>query len=819
MKKNSWLNALENVSLVGLGAGSVASLLLNQVFYTTTPLSLLVVLGLLNRRRLAQMNERRDASLAETDQYLALQVDRLHHQVHSLPTPEAFNRLNRTLSFRNQEVAEKLHSELSTLKQGVHQRLATLEQQGLGVIRQDVRQLVERCNYLMETTSRLGTDVADLSTQVQADSLRTTVQQLQEEVAVLQTSLDGFTYQTKPNLAILQEHITRLDRQFSKLPPPVDLTSLKQEVAELIKIVTDLVPRRDLSSLVSEVKMLHHEQESLKRSIVAIETAALNLKRSFNELPKSKDSDLEDNERSSLNGKRPSSTEAIGELHDHVPTLGTVPSSVYPELQELAANYLGNLRSQLSTIQEFTTNLAQQQRQLRDQLVQLPQTLDVVALQRQLGELSQRIPVSEGALESFKTRIQDVMYQELQYINQQLQFVATTPPSELIFDFPPMAAETHSETPLAGSRAILEQALENSEERLILVWPWSNQCQLDEELLRKFETFLKQRRRLDIGWCYLAERNQDRLINKLQQGWMSHLAQRSQLQETLQKLLHLKRLYPEQFQFRILGTSENFLVSDQTFAVLGIADALKTTTPLPELQLKLKTSDGGVIQRLIHRFDDATLPPEDLTSYWNRAVTRHDLGDKAGAIADYSHILDFYPEDALTYNYRGLAYYDMGDGASAIADFTESIRLYPQQSAAYCNRAFLHAEQGNPWEAINDYTLAIQACPDTPIAYFYRGIAQQKLENYMTAIADYNEAIRLAPDAPVTYYYRGLVWQKLDNYSEAIADFELAAQFFGIRGSKANAQKALKNAAKLRQEQTLWMRTESEQSSEALSHS
>jgi tetratricopeptide (TPR) repeat protein len=354
---------------------------------------------------------------------------------------------------------------------------------------------------------------------------------------------------------------------------------------------------------------------------------------------------------------------------------------------------------------------------------------------------------------------------------------------------------------------------------LILVWPWSKQCHLDEELFHKFEAFLKQQRQLDIGWCYLADRNQDRLINKLQQGWMSTLAQRSQLQETLQKLLHLKRLYPERFQFKILGTSENFLVSDQTFAVLGIADVLKTTTPLPELQLKLKTSDGSVIQRLIHRFDDTALASEDLTSYWNRAVTRQDLGDKAGAIADYSHILNFHPEDAITYNYRGLAYYDMGDFASAIADFTESIRLYPQQSAAYCNRAFLHAEQGNPWEAINDYTSAIQACPDTPIAYFYRGMAQQKLENYMTAIADYNEAVRLVPDAPVAYYYRGLVWQKLDNCSEAIADFELAAQFFGIRGSKANAQKALKNAAKLRQEQASLLRTEPEHSSEALSHS
>ena len=144
MKNYPWLTALENLSLVGLGAGSVASLLLKQAFYTTTPLSLLVVLGLLNRRRFVQMSERRDTALAETDQYLTLQFDRLHHQVISLPTPEALNRLNRVLLSKNQEHSEKLQKEITCVKQSLHQRLAALEQQGLGALRQEIRQLAER---------------------------------------------------------------------------------------------------------------------------------------------------------------------------------------------------------------------------------------------------------------------------------------------------------------------------------------------------------------------------------------------------------------------------------------------------------------------------------------------------------------------------------------------------------------------------------------------------------------------------------------------------------------------------------------------------
>lgn len=797
MKKYSWLNALENLSLVSLGAGSVASLLLQQALYTTTPLSLLVVLGLLNRRQLAQWNDQRDTNLAETDQHLTHQINQLRQQVSSLPTPETFNRLNRTLAFKNQEVSEKLHNEIAHLQKGMHQRLAAVEQQGLGGIRQEMRQLVERCSYLMRTVDKLGGELGDLSTQVRSEGIQKTVEQLKQDVSTLQANLDSFTYQTKPNLTALQEHIARLDRQFNKLPPPVDTTSLKQEVAELIRIVADLVPRRDLSSLINEIKELHHEQETLKQSVVAIETAALNFKRTFNDLPK--DTESSEAVRFDLNGHLGSMEAEL--VEQTALLLRTSSSSVYPELQELATNYLENLRSQLNTIQEFTTHLAQQQKQLRDQLSHLPQTLDVVALQRQLTELSQRIPVSEGAIEAFKSRIQDVLHQELNYINQQLHTVAAAPHSELIFDFYPVEGNSELDSTIASSRTILEQALENTQNRLILIWPWSEQCQLDQALFQKFETFLSQQRQLEIGWCYLADRSEERWLGKIQRGWMTDLSQRSQLQETLQKLLQLKRLYPDRFQFKILGTSENFLVSDQTFAVLGIADALKTATPFPELQLKLKTSDASVIQRLIHRFDDPTLAPNDLTSYWNRAVTRYDLGDKVGAIADYTHILSVDPEDAIAYNYRGLAYYDQGDFTNAIADFSESIRLAPQQTAAYCNRAFLRSEQGDHWEAINDYTLAVQA--DCPIAYFYRAMTQQKLENHTAAIADYSEAIRLAPDVPVAYYYRGLAWQKLDNLSEAIADFELAAQFFWVRGSKTNAQKALKNVAKLRQELNL----------------
>jgi tetratricopeptide (TPR) repeat protein len=473
-------------------------------------------------------------------------------------------------------------------------------------------------------------------------------------------------------------------------------------------------------------------------------------------------------------------------------------ASVYPEIHGLATDYLNNLRTQLLTIQDFTEHLAHQQKQLRDQVNQLPKALDVVALQCQLQELSRRIPLPESTTQ-FKERIQEVLQNELQLINQQLQTLPNSPQYELLFDLNGTPLEPEDQGAIvAGSRAVLEEALEKAQQRLILVWPWAGQQTLDDALIRKFEAFLSKGRQLDIGWCQLTDRHEERLLSKIRRGWLAD-AKLQTTQESLQKFLKLKKAHPTAFQFKILGTSENFLVADQEFAVLGITDTLKTHLPFSEVQLKLRTKDAEVIQRLTRCYDHPKLADDDLTSYWNRAVTRHELGDKAGAIADYEHILHISPDDAMTYAYRGLVHYDLGNLAAASSDFSQSTLLNPHQFAAYCNRGFIHAEQGDQGAAISDYSLAIEEFPDCAIAYFYRGMAWQKLENFQEAIADYGEALRYLPETAVVHYYRGLSYQKLKQYGGALAHLEKATQIFSAQGNAVNAQKAARALTKVQQ--------------------
>jgi len=804
MKKYSWLDALENASLVGLGVGSVASLLLKEMLFTTTPLSLLVALGLVNRRRYEQEAEQSKASgMAELDQRLTHQVAQLNQQVVAMPAPEAIHILKKGLLRKDREVAEALYGEITAVQQEMQERFNTLEQQSLDGLRQDLNQLNGRYGHLAESIAQIFEQINVLGQTSQPERVQAELDQLKAEVSGVLANLDSLASQVKPNFTSLNAEITRIDRRISKLSPSFDVSSIRQEVSELVRIIADLVPKRDLISLMNEMKDLHQQQESLRQSVETLEVTTGQGKLATHENNSTfKGLTLND---STVQPKQPSTAaelEAIFAAQMQQPgfdftVISPNAAQVYPEIQGLASDYLNNLRSQLSAIQEFTEHLARQQKQLRQQVSQLPQALDVVAIQGQLQELSGRIPLPESSLE-FKARIQEVLEQEMQLINQQLQTLPNQPQYELLFDLNGHQPDPDEQGVLAGSRAVLDEALERTEHRLILIWPWAGQSHLDDALLSKLESFLSQGKQLDIGWCQLTDRHEERFLNKVRRGWMAD-SQKPSVQESLHKLLKLKKAHPHNFQFKILGTSENFLVSDHNFAVLGIADALRTNTAFSELQLKLRTKDPEVIQRLAGCFENPHLDPDDLVAHWNRAVTRHDLGDKEGAIADYGQILRLNPDDAMTYNYRGLVHYDNGDLDGAIGDFTQSIHHAPNQVSAYCNRGFMRSEHHDYAGAISDFSLAIQSVSKCAIAYFYRGMAWQKLENYAEAVADYGEAIRQAPDAAVAHYYRGLGWQKLRNYRGAIAHLEIAAHLFKAQHNTTNAQKALKSLAKVQQ--------------------
>ncbi|MBD1999977.1 tetratricopeptide repeat protein [Leptolyngbya sp. FACHB-541] len=879
MKKRHWLELVESLSLVGLGVGSVVSLMSKQVLFASTPLSVLVLLNLINRRRFEDQSEQNTAiALSKLDRRVSKHIELLNQQMMSLPTPEAIGSLKKTVTRNNREILDKLASEVAEIRQEIQDRLDPIEQQGIQPLRQEIYQIHEQYAQLSDTLAGVTNYLQKASPANRMEEVEGAIAQFKTELVQIRVNLQNLTNLTKPSIVSLRDQVSHLNRQFQKLPPPVDSTSLKQEVAELIKMVSTLVPKRDWSVLMAEMKEMQQQQEALKQSLSAVEATALNLRRqvekpiqiadptatlelrypppftppaqaedpaatlelSYNPLfdslprfdqtvynnsvddpaatlelgyiPPDPTSDLEESLARigpSMNGLMPSLT--FSDLFSEAQVAMTAylnglqnsdlaSSELYMQAEGAMTAYLSSIQEQFASLQQFTQTLAEQHKQLQEQVSHLPPAEDAEMMRHHLEDLTVGLAALKNNSKSFQTRVEATLHQELEGVNRHLQALPTGLQYELIFDLKSHQSGMNGKS-VSKSRAILEEALTQTQERLILVWQWSAQSGLDDGLMQKLETLLSQKRQLDVGWCHVADRNEVQFLSSINQQWSIDPIQRGAIQETLHKLLQLKRNYPDYFRFKVLGARENFLVSDQSFALLGVDESLTTTTVLSNLELKLRTTDPEVIQKLTESFDSPTLDPEDVAAHWNRAVTRYRLGDKAGAIADFDSLIALTPRDAAAYNGRALVRYDQGNKSGALADLSEAIVLDPRYLAAYCNRGFIRVEMGDPYGAIADYSLAIQIQPN-PIVYFYRGMACQKLGNPQAAVADYSEAIALSPNNAIVHYYRGIAYQRLGNRGGAIADLEIAAKLFTERGSKANAQKALSNIAKLRQAPT-----------------
>ena len=93
------------------------------------------------------------------------------------------------------------------------------------------------------------------------------------------------------------------------------------------------------------------------------------------------------------------------------------------------------------------------------------------------------------------------------------------------------------------------------------------------------------------------------------------------------------------------------------------------------------------------------------TFYAGRAIayiTRNSAGDKSGAIADFTSLINLGVDSAAIRNARGLLYHHEGQYTDAIADFTEAIRLDPDNVQFYCNRKASRQANGDNAGALAD---------------------------------------------------------------------------------------------------------------------
>ena len=164
------------------------------------------------------------------------------------------------------------------------------------------------------------------------------------------------------------------------------------------------------------------------------------------------------------------------------------------------------------------------------------------------------------------------------------------------------------------------------------------------------------------------------------------------------------------------------------------------------------------------------LKPRFVEAYYNRGVSKGELGRHKEAIADYDEAIRWNPDHAAAYTNRGNAKSDLGQHKEAIADYDEAIQREPDEAEGYYNRGNAKKNLGQHKEAIADYDEAIRRNSDLAAAYINRGVAKSNLGRHAEAIADYDEVIQRNRRDAGAYYNRFMANAQLDRMDAAQRD-------------------------------------------------
>lgn len=529
MKTTTWLSLVEYLALIGAAVGSIASIASQQLAFTAAPVSFLLLLNVVNRRRFDKdVLEAADTSIAHLDRRLSHDLKQLDQRVQSLPSFADLASVRKT-------VQQRQDSALAQLQHSVSQRLSTLESRN-AQIEQEATDLKSKHSQLTESIATISQSLSRLVGVNRVEGAEAAIAQLRQEIAQLQLQIKKISTHEQHGIPrAVQDELHQLHRRFSNLPQPFDATSLKQEVTELVKLVGELASRRDLAKLMAEVERIRQQQQSLDRTVAPQRSINMMMRKQMETL---------------CSWATASNTAAID-----LTTLQATVAQLEARIAQLpSGSNLADLNANLQT-------LDRQQNQLSQWLRRLPEMLDASAIQAQLKYFASR-------LESTETR---------------LAALTDAMPDQFLID------------PITNSRDLLQSALNQARSRIVVVFPYPDRTMLDAAMIQQFQTFLDRGGSLDLGWGHLNDLQRDEPTQALK--------------PILSQLAHLKRNYPAQFRFKVLGTTENFLVCDSAFSILGI----QSIAAVPNITIGLRTTNASVIQSLIDRFDHSVLPANETT--------------------------------------------------------------------------------------------------------------------------------------------------------------------------------------------------------------
>jgi tetratricopeptide (TPR) repeat protein len=160
--------------------------------------------------------------------------------------------------------------------------------------------------------------------------------------------------------------------------------------------------------------------------------------------------------------------------------------------------------------------------------------------------------------------------------------------------------------------------------------------------------------------------------------------------------------------------------------------------------------------------------------YFNKGYKKLLNHDYEAAIIDYNKVISLDSTSTTSFNNRGLAKHGIGNLEGALADYNKAIQLDSTLSEAYNNRGVIRFEMEDYPGAEKDFAKLLQLTPKSADAYYHFGLAEFKLNKYESAIQNYNIAIGIVSYKEVFYNARGEARLALKDFEPALNDFNTA---------------------------------------------
>ena len=131
----------------------------------------------------------------------------------------------------------------------------------------------------------------------------------------------------------------------------------------------------------------------------------------------------------------------------------------------------------------------------------------------------------------------------------------------------------------------------------------------------------------------------------------------------------------------------------------------------------------------------------------SRGISYAETNQRAAAIADFEAVIESDQPGiaplclAQAHHYRGLLRQQMGNEAGALADWSIAIAHHPNYAAPYYYRALIHLSQSDHSRALQDLNTAIENDPAFMPAYLQRGNLRHQLKDIPGAVADWEIAV------------------------------------------------------------------------------